>query len=188
MLRLALITRPARAVAIVAAVGLVFGIQGAIALRWPQPENGWGDAQYASQVLLAAALVAAIVGLSVLAPLHSRVGTAGLWIARAGLALPLLATLASLGAGHDVAAWPVWAGVLVALPGAGAVAFARWGEADLPARLLEVALGATIVAPLLAERGGCLLAGIAWVTVAASLWGAYLAPATGVRRSAAPAA
>ena len=180
MLSFSLITRPGRAVAIVAVVGLLFAAQGVIALRWPQPGHGWGVDAYAGAGVLAAALLAAIAGISVLAPLHSRLGTIGVWIVRIGLAGPLLAACISLAAGRDMTLGLVWVGAATAAPGIAAIVFARRREADLPAGLLEAALIAAAAGPLVAGRGGCLLAGAAWLGIAAALWSSYLATEPGL--------
>jgi hypothetical protein len=182
MLSFSLITRPGRAVVIVAVVGLLFGAQGTIALRWPQPDHGWGVNGYAGTGVLVAALLVAIAALSVLAPLHSRLGTIGVLVVRAGLVGPLLAACISLAAGHSMLPGLSWSGAIVAAPGIAAIVHARRREADLPAGLLEAALVAAAAAPLVAGRGGCLLAAAAWVGIAAALWGAYLAPAAGLGR------
>ena len=183
MLNFSLITRPGRAVVIVAVVGLLFAAQGTIALRWPQPDHGWGVDGYAGAAVLVTALLATIAGLSVLAPLHSRLGTIGVWIVRAGLTGPLLGACISLAAGHNMALGLSWAGAIIAAPGIAAIVLARRREADLPAGLLEAALIAAVAGPLVAGRGGCLLAGAAWLGVAAALWSSYLAAAPGLHRA-----
>lgn len=177
-----LITRPRRAVALVALVGLLFGTHGGIVLGWPQAAAGRGVAGDAAACVLVAALIAAAGALSVLAALHSRLGTAGISIARAGLAGPGLAAVGSLALGQSTLSVLSWAGAIVAAPGMAAIVVARRGEADLPAGLLEAALLATFAAPLVAGHGGCLLAGAAWAGLAAALGSVYLAPATGLHR------
>jgi len=102
MLSFSLITRPGRAVAIVAAVGLLFGAQGTLALRWRSRITD-GYLRLRRRRLLVAALLSVSAGLSVLAPLHSRLGTIGAWIVRAGLAGQLLGASISLAAGRDLA-------------------------------------------------------------------------------------
>ncbi len=42
--------------------------------------------------------------------------------------------------------------------------------------LLQLPFHATAAGPLLADRGGCLLLGVAWLAVAVALWTAYAAP------------
>lgn len=171
-----LITRPGRAAAVVALVGLLFGSQGATALRWPQPGTGWGVAGYAAEGLLAAALLAAVIGLGVLAPLHSRTGSVGLWLARSGVALMLVPVSISLVMAEDLH-WPVlYAGLGLALAGMRTLVVARRREGDLPGWFLQLPLYATAVGMLLADRGGCLLLGVAWLAVAAALWTAYASP------------
>ena len=183
MLRFTLITRPGRAVAIVAVVGLLFAAQGAIALRWPQPGHGWGAAGTVAGALLVAALAAAIVGIVVLTPLHSRGGTIGVWAAGAGLGLSLLPASASLVAGRSMLTGLAWFGAVVAAAGIVAIVPARRNEGDLPAGLLAAALLAAAIGPLVADRGGCRAAGAAWIGVSAVLWGAYLAPESGLHRA-----
>lgn len=177
MLCFTLITRPGRAAGVVALVGLLFGLQGAIALRWPQPADGWGLAGYAAEGFLAAALLAAVIGLGVLAPLHSRTGSIGLWVARAGVALMLVPVAISLAVGRDLH-WPVlYAGLGLALTGMRTLVVARRREGDLPEWFLQLPLCATAAGVLLADRGGCLVLGIAWLAVAIALWTAYASPA-----------
>lgn len=177
MLCFTLITRPRRAAGVVALLGILFGAQGAIALRWPQPAEGWGVAGYAAEGFLAAALLCAAVALGVLAPLHSRTGSIALWVARTGVALMLVPVAVSLAVGRDLH-WPVlYAGLGLALAGMRTLVVARRREGDLPEWLLQMPLVATAVGMLLADRGGCLLLGAAWLAVAVALWAAYASPA-----------
>jgi hypothetical protein len=172
-----LITRPGRAALAVALVGLLFGLQGTIALRGTQPDQGWGVAGYASEGLLAAALVAAMVALGVLAPLHSRRGALGLWVARAGVGLMLAPVAAGLALGRDLH-WPVlYVGLGLALTGMRALVVARRREGDLPEWFLQLPLFATAAGLLFVDRGGCLLLAAAWAAVAVALWTEYASPA-----------
>lgn len=174
---LTLITRPGRAALAVALVGLLFGLQGAVALRFAPPGPGYGAAGHASDGLLAAALVAATVVLGVLAPLHSRRGTLGLWIARAGVVLMLAPVAAGLALGRDLH-WPVlYVGLGLALTGMRQLVVARRSEGDLAEWLLQLPLLATAGGMLLVAHGGGLLLGVAWIAVAAGLWAAYASPA-----------
>ena len=172
----ALITRPGRAALLVAFVGLLFGLQGAIVLRWPQPGQDFGVAGYAAEGLLAASLVAAMAALGVLAPLHSRRGALGLWVARAGVGLMLAPVAAGLLLGRDLH-WPVlYVGLGLALAGMRTLAVARRREGDLPEWFLQLPLFATAAGMLLVDRGGCLLLAAAWIAVAVALWTAYASP------------
>ncbi|MGZ8688769.1 MAG: hypothetical protein ACXWZP_10120 [Gaiellaceae bacterium] len=171
-----LITRPGRAAFAVAFVGLLFGLQGAIVLRWPQSAHGWGVAGYASEGLLAAALVAAMVALGVLAPLHSRRGALGLWMARSGVGLMLAPVAVGLLLGRDLH-WPVlYVGLGLALAGMRTLVVARRQEGDLPEWFLQVPLFATAAGMLLVDRGGCLVLAAAWLAVAVALWTEYASP------------
>jgi hypothetical protein len=161
-----LIARPGRAAALVATVGLLFAGQSLLAL------GGVASAGYGTL----AALATAIVAIGVFAPLHSRSGAIAVVTARVGLALALVPVAGSLATG-----WSIWLPVLVislsvAAGGMAWLVFARRHEGDLPGRLLELALGGTIVGALFAPLGGCILPGILWLAVAAALWSSYASP------------
>src|SRR3954463_9192966 len=94
-----LIARPGRAAALVATVGLLFAVQGLLAL---------GGAASAGPGTLVA-LGAAILAIGVFAPLHSRSGAIAVVTARVGLALALVPIAGSLTTG-----WSIWQPVLVA--------------------------------------------------------------------------
>ena len=166
----ALITRPGRAAAVVAAVGLLFGAQGALAL------HDFGAGGSATAGFLLAALAAATVALGVLAPLHSRLGAISVSIVRAGLVVALVPVGVSLAAGRSTGAPILVAGLCVAASSMALLAFARRHEGDLPGRLLELTLGGTVLGTVLAADGGCLLPGAAWLALAAVLWAAYASP------------
>lgn len=103
--------------------GVLFGLQ-ARSPRWPLPAQGYGAVGYASDVLLAAALIAAMAVLGVLAPLHSPRGALGL-VARAGVGLMLAPVAAGLALGRDLH-WPVLnAGLGLALTGMRQLVVAR---------------------------------------------------------------
>jgi hypothetical protein len=161
-----LIARPGRAAALVATVGLLFAGQSLLAL------GGAASAGYGTM----AALAAAVVAIGVFAPLHSRSGAIAVVTARAGLALALVPVVGSLATG-----WWIWPPVLVvalaiAAGGMALLVFARRHEGDIPGRLLELALAGTVVGTLFAPVGGCILAGILWLAVAAALWSSYASP------------
>ena len=161
-----LITRPGRAAALVATVGLLFAVQGALALGDP------AAAGYGTVVALAATIVA----IGVFAPLHSRSGAIAVVTARIGLALALVPAVGAVATG-----WSIWLPVLVVtlLPAAAAMTWlvlARRHEGDLPGRLLELALAGTIVGILLAPVGGGVVPGMLWLAVAAALWSSYASP------------
>ena len=162
-----LITRPARAAAAVGFVGGLLVTQAALALA---------GSSLAAAVTLVAAIAVATAAIGVTAPLHSRSGAVGLALARAGL---VLAAVPALGA--SLTGWPHWLPILVgaltvAAAGMGVLVLARRREGDLPPRLLELTLAATVLGIVFAAFGGCLVAGALWLGLAVALRSAY-APA-----------
>ncbi len=153
-LSILLVTRPAHLARLVALVGMVALVAAALAL----------GGHPLAPVAISMALVVTALSLDVLAPLSGRAAALGLWVARAGVAIGAGAVLlpdGGLGAALRVAAAiVVVAGLLPVARGAG-----RRG--DLPLRA-TTAVGAGLVAALLAPTvGGCLVLGLAWLSIAA---------------------
>jgi hypothetical protein len=161
-----LVTRPGRAAALVAGVGLLFAVQAVLAVGDPATA-GYGAV---------APLIAAIVAIGLFAPLHSRSGAIAVATARIGLALTLVPVVGSL-----TTASAVWLPLLVvsltlAVGGMALLVLARRHEGDIPGHLLELALAGTVVGVLLAPVGGGFVAGLLWLAVAVALWSSYASP------------
>jgi hypothetical protein len=182
----ALIVRPRRAAAIVAALGVLFGANGALTLRWPGHADAFGPGGTAAW-LLVVAVGASIVVLGVLAPLHSRSGSISVSIARVGLAIALVALMASSLTGRPGWTPALVAGLVVATVGMAGLVRARRHEGDLPGRLLDVTLAGTVLGIVLGPVGGGLLPGAAWLAVAVVLWSSYASPAAARASLPAPA-
>jgi hypothetical protein len=169
-----LITRPGRAAALVVTVGLLLGLESALAL---------GGSATAAGYVLVAALVAATLVLGVFAPLHSRSGTIAVTIARAGLVLAVVPVAGALAVGSVVWLPLLVTALSIAALGMASLVRACRHEGDIPARLLTLALAGTVLGILFAPAGGCALASLLWLALGAALWSAYAAP-SGALRSA----
>jgi hypothetical protein len=169
-LSLTLLTRPGRAAAIVAVVGLLAVAQGAIALRWQASGHGWDTTGLAAVLLLAAALAASVGTLGALVPLVGRRGRLGLGLARAGVVLMLVALVASeLGAPTGAV---VYAGLGIATVGMWLVSGAVKRAGELGA-WTPAAATAGFAAAAVIPAGGAIGLGLAWLAVAGSIWSAY---------------
>jgi hypothetical protein len=177
-LSLILLTRPGRAVASVAVVGLLALAQGAIALHWQASGHGSGPLLLALVLLFAAAVGGTAVALDALVPLAGRRGRLGRRLAQAGLGTVLVAHVATVGLGAPLRVASL-AGLGIALAGLWLVSAAarRTGEvAPWTPAAVAAGLAATVVFP----AGGAVALGLAWLAVAGSLWdthGARIRPA-----------
>jgi hypothetical protein len=164
-----LIARPARAAALVGTVGLLLGVQSLLAL------GRVAFAGYGTLVVLGAAIVA----IGVFAPLHSRAGAIAVITARIGLGLALVPVAGALATDSSIWLAMLVVTLAVAAGGMAWLVLARRDEGDIPGHLLELALAGMVVGVLFAPLGGCVVAGILWLAVAAALWSSYAAQSFG---------
>ena len=161
-LSLQLLTRPSRVAGLVALAGVAALLAGTLAL----------GAHPIARLAAAAALVASGAMLGALAPLYGRGASAGLWAARAGIAVGALAL--ALPEGRPVVALRVVA-ALVALAGLRLLARGLRRAGDLPAWSC-LAVGAGVTATLVAPSfGGGIVLGLAWVAVTAAIHATFVA-------------
>ncbi len=167
-LSILLVTRPAHVARVVAVTGLGALVAALLAV------GGHSLGQAAS----AAALLATGLALGALAPLYGRTATAGLWVARGGIALGAVALL--LPEVDAVVAVRSIAAMLVVI-GLQPVARRTRGLTDLPPWSTH-AVGAAVVAALLAPTlGGGVALAFAWLAVAVVIRARSAAPAAAVR-------
>lgn len=163
-LSIALLTRPARVARLIGLAALAALLSGALAV------GGHPLALVASPLVLLAS--GAMLG--VLAPPYGRTAAAGLWIARAGLAIGACAVL--LPGGGLVGVARVVAAFLV-IVGLRTVARRARGLNDLPAWTTTVVGAGTVAALLVPAYGGGLVLALSWLAVAAVIHATSAAPA-----------
>ena len=167
-LSILLVTRPSHVARVVALTGL--GALGAAVLA----VGGHSLGQAAS----ALALLATGLALGALAPLYGRTATAGLWVARGGIALGACAVM--LPDGDGVIAVRSFAAMLVVI-GLQPLARRTGGLTDLPPWTTRVVGAAVVVALLAPSFGGGVALTFAWLAVAVVIRARYAAPAAVVR-------
>jgi hypothetical protein len=167
-LSILLVTRPSHVARVVALTGL--GALGAAVLA----VGGHSLGQAAS----ALALLATGLALGALAPLYGRTATAGLWVARGGIALGACAVM--LPDGDGVIAVRSFAAMLVVI-GLEPLARRTGGLTDLPPWTTRVVGAAVVVALLAPSFGGGVALTLAWLAVAVVIRARYAAPAAVVR-------
>jgi len=167
-LSILLVTRPFHVARVVALTGL--GALGAAVLA----VGGHSLGQAAS----ALALLATGLALGALAPLYGRTATAGLWVARGGIALGACAVM--LPDGDGVIAVRSFAAMLVVI-GLEPLARRAGGLTDLPPWTTRVVGAAVVVALLAPSFGGGVALTLAWLAVAVVIRARYAAPAAVVR-------
>ena len=167
-LSILLVTRPSHVARVVALTGL--GALGAAVLA----VGGHSLGQAAS----ALALLATALALGALAPLYGRTATAGLWVARGGIALGACAVM--LPDGDGVIAVRSFAAMLVVI-GLEPLARRTGGLTDLPPWTTRVVGAAVVVALLAPSFGGGVALTLAWLAVAVVIRARYAAPAAVVR-------
>ena len=163
-LAIRLLTRPADVARLVALAGLGAFLSAALAL---------GGHRLAEAATLTALLATAAV-LGVLAPLYGRTAAAGLWTARAAIAIGALAAL--LPVSDAVTGIRVVAALLVVL-GLQTVARRARGLCDLRSWTSQLVCVGTLATLLVPGLGGGLLLATAWLAVAAAIQSASAAPA-----------
>lgn len=152
-LAILLLTRPARVVRLVTLAGLAALGSAALALG--------GHPLAPLGTVLALLATGAVLG--VLAPLYGRAAAAGLWTARAGVAL---GAAAALFPGWDPAVVVRVLAAIAVVAGLRLVARRARGVADLPSWTTAM-VGAGTVATILAPSfGGALALALAWFSVA----------------------
>ena len=152
-LAILLLTRPTRVARLVALSGVAALLSSLMAV---------GGHPLAPVATLTALLATGAV-LGVLAPLYGRTAAAGLWTARAGVALGGMAALFS---GRDAATAARVLGAILVVAGLRLVARRAGALGDLPS-WPRTAVGAGIVAVLLTPAlGGGLVLAAAWFAVA----------------------
>ena len=169
-LSLRLLTRPASVARVVALAGLAALLAGAIAL----------DGHALAPVATLAALLSTGVVLGVLSPLYGRTAAAGLWSARAGVALGGGAAL--LPGGSPMVAVRVFAAILVVV-GLGTIARRAQGLSDLPPWTTAVVAVGTVAALLVPALGGGLLLALAWLAVATTIHATSAVPGAAPARA-----
>jgi hypothetical protein len=167
-LSILLVTRPSHVARVVALTGL--GALGAAVLA----VGGHSLGPAAS----ALALLATGLALGALAPLYGRTATAGLWVARGGIALGACAVM--LPDGDGVIAVRSFAAMLVVI-GLEPLARRTGGLTDLPPWTTRVVGAAVVVALLAPSFGGGVALTLAWLAVAVVIRARYAAPAAVVR-------
>jgi hypothetical protein len=161
------LTRHAPLLAVVGA--LSYAVEGAIALRSPQPDHHWHAAAYAVEIAFVVALLATIPLLPLLPAHASRAARIATRIGQLGFGAMLLAAVASIAAGGNVLGPVFFLGLIGALSGLLVTAISQtrarpkawWGPLVVLVGLLAgMALG---------DHGGGILIGISWATVAITL-------------------
>ena len=152
-LSILLVTQPARVARLVALAGLVALVSGMLAA------GGHALGGPAAAV----ALLGTGLALGALAPLYGRTATAGLWVARGGIALGACAVL--LPDGDPVIAIRSFAAMLVVI-GLQPVGRRDRGLTDLPPWTTHVVGAAVVVALLAPSLGGAVALALAWFAVA----------------------
>jgi hypothetical protein len=139
-------------------------VQGAIALRWPQPDHS--AARIVLPLLLALAYAGTARAVGALAPLHGRRARLGQLTGQVGLALLALEAVVLAG-GVEVLALRV-SGVVLAVAGLRLLTRVR-RDAELPFWAAAAVLVGVVVAMVFPLAGGALALGLAWLAVAAAI-------------------
>ncbi|HJU48068.1 MAG TPA: hypothetical protein VJ689_08050, partial [Gaiellaceae bacterium] len=168
-LSLTLLTRPGRASAIVAVVGLLGVAQGAMALRWQASGFGWDRTGAVAAALLVLALAGSAMAMQALVPLIGRRGKLGLLLARIGLVAILAGELAARGIDGAFGVVAL-VGLGVSLLGLMLVSGAARRAGEVAPWTPAVAAGGLALVVLV--PGGAIGLGLAWLAVALSFQGA----------------
>ena len=153
-----------------AAIGAVsYAVEGAIAVRAPQPDDHWQAAGYAVEITFALALLATVPLLPLLSTGASRTARVATRIAQLGFGAMLIDALASTAADGNVLGPVFFAGLLGALCGLVALALSQARSRRGSWWLCPVVLVALVAGMALGDHGGGILLGIGWAIVAITL-------------------
>ena len=169
-LSILLVTRPAHVARVVALAGLAALAAAMLAV------GGHALGRPAAAV----ALLVTGLALGALAPLYGRTATAGLWVARGGIALGACALL--LPDGDVVIAVRSFAAMLVVV-GLQPLARRTSALADLPAWTTHAVGAAVVVALLAPSLGGGVALALTWLAVAVVIRARYAVPAAAAVRA-----
>jgi hypothetical protein len=163
-------SRLTRHAPLLAAIGaLAYTVEGAIALRSPQPDQHWHAAGYAVEITFALALAATIPLLPVLSTHVSRTVRIATRISQIGFSAMLINAIASTAADGNVLGPVFFLGLVAALCGLVVVAFSQVRTRLTPWWLSPVVLVGLLAGMALGDHGGGILIGISWATVAIGL-------------------
>jgi hypothetical protein len=152
---------------LLAAIGaLAYAVEGAIALRSPQPDQHWHAAGYAVETAFAVALLATIPLLPLLATHASRTARLATRLAQIGLGAMLIDALASTAADGNVLGAAFFFGLLGALGGLGVLAVSQATTRLASWWAAPVVLGGLVGGMALGDHGGGILIGLSWATIA----------------------
>jgi hypothetical protein len=169
------VRRLAGTLAAVTALG--YCVEGAVAVRAPQPEHGWHTSGYVVEVAFAIALAASLPLVPLVRRGASRAANGASYLVGAGFAAMLVSALASTARGGDALGLLFLVGVLASIAGLLVLASAalRSGEdGRFMAPLLALGLVASMA---LGDHGGGIVFGAAWAAIIPAVRGAEPVPA-----------
>jgi hypothetical protein len=155
---------------LLAAIGaLAYTVEGATALRAPQPDQHWNAAGYAIEIAFAVALLATIPLLPLLSPHASRGVRIATRVAQIGSSAMLVDAIASTAADGNVLGPVFFLGLLGTLGGLVVMTISQVRTRLECWWLCPVVLAGLLAGMALGDHGGGLLIGISWATVAITL-------------------
>jgi hypothetical protein len=165
------------AVPLAAVTALGYCVEGAVAVRAPQPEQGWHASGYVIELAFALALVASLPLVPLVRRGGSRAATGAVYLACAGFTAMLVSALASIAKGGDAFGSLFFVGVLSSIVGLLVLAAAAL-RSGLDGRFVAPLLAVGLIASMaLGNHGGGIAFGAAWATIIPALRGAEPEPA-----------